>query len=531
MDAIVEGQGVNLTAVEVREPSPLLGTTPDLVKLHFQCQLSPPLGSSAMYSPQVPLGEDRTMALEQFEVEPEIAEAERRMVEMRRLLVEHRSWGEIAGFGLMNLGGKTGTAFILREDGTKATVAAVNSWGTSDQVWIDANLIKKPIGQTLDAAKPPAKKMAAVSSDSDSTAQHSEVEEVVGDMKTMWLGDELMLLRQIKERGNLRLQGVWLDWPELEKRLLASITDLLPEARLRPIRSAELRDDWRALVTLPIRLEAGSLAADLTDSAAPLGMRPALALAWICLLGTSVATGFVLHRTIQLSERRAAFVSAVTHELRTPLTTFRLYSEMLAEGAIPEEERRRSYLHTLCTESDRLTRLVENVLAFSRIERTNTLPQTEQITVEDLIERILPRLEERCRQVSLKVKVTLPDDPTEPSLNTDAMVVEQILFNLVDNAAKYAAPDSEPGEIHLEISCDRKRWLFSVRDFGPGLSPAAIQKLFQPFCKSASEAADTAPGVGLGLALCRRLARQLRGDLKFHAPEGRGASFILSLPK
>lgn len=530
VEALIDGEGPNLTAVEIREPSPLLGTTPDLVKLHFQCQLAPQLGPRAMCSPQVPLGEERAIALEQFEVEPEIAEAERRMVEMRQLLVNHRGWERVAGFGLMNLGGKTGTAFILRENGTKATVAAANSWGTADQIWLDAKLLKKPIEESLNAAKAPLKKVAATSSTDSPTDPLPGAEEVVGDMKTMWLGEELMLLRQVKGGKNLRMQGVWLDWPELETRLLASISDLLPEARLLPIQTDEPRDDWRALVSLPVRLDPGPLPAPLIAAATPLGMRPALALAWICLLGTSVAIGFVLHRTIQLSERRAAFVSAVTHELRTPLTTFRLYSEMLAEGAIDEEEKRRNYLQTLCVESDRLTRLVENVLAFSRIERTNSLPQAEQVALGNLMERLRPRLEDRCRKVSLDLKVNLPDNPVDLSLRTDVMVVEQILFNLVDNAAKYAAPDSQPDEIHLDVDYGRKRWRFTVRDFGPGLSQAAIRKLFQPFCKSASEAADTAPGVGLGLALCRRLARQLRGDLKFHQPEGRGASFTLSLP-
>ncbi|MEM1443268.1 MAG: HAMP domain-containing sensor histidine kinase, partial [Verrucomicrobiota bacterium] len=482
---LVDGKGANLTTLEIREPSPLLGTTPDLVKLHFQCQLSPQQGANAMCSPQIPLGRDRDLALEQFEVAPEIAEAERRMVKMKQLLVDHRGWEDIAGFGFRNLGGKTGTAFVRRDDGTKATVAAANTWGTADQTWMDANLIRKPIEQTLNAARTPAKKPVGPSSTDPSATSLPSPEEEIGDMKTIWLGDELMLLRQIKGEGNLRMQGAWLDWPDLEKRLLASIADLLPEARVLPIKKDELRDDWRALVALPVRLEPGPLPAAMSATATPSGMRTALALAWICLLSTSVAIGFVLHRTIQLSERRAAFVSAVTHELRTPLTTFRLYSEMLAEGAVSEEEKRKNYLRTLCAESDRLTRLVDNVLAFSRIERTRSLPETEQIALEDLIKHLRPRLEERCQQVSLDLKMSLPDSAADSSLQTDAMVMEQILFNLVDNAAKYAAPDSEPREIHLDIDRVRNVWQFTVRDFGPGLSPTAIPKLFQPFCKSA----------------------------------------------
>ena len=114
-------------------------------------------------------------------------------------------------------------------------------------------------------------------------------------------------------------------------------------------------------------------------------------------------------------------------------------------------------------------------------------------------------------------------------MNVDAMGVEQILFNLVDNACKYAAPASSPRMLHVEVSANGPRIVFRVRDHGPGISRQQQRRLFQPFEKSATEAAHSAPGVGLGLALCRRLAREMGGDLVLEKKDG-GACFALTLP-
>jgi signal transduction histidine kinase len=237
----------------------------------------------------------------------------------------------------------------------------------------------------------------------------------------------------------------------------------------------------------------------------------------------------VLHRAMRLSERRGAFVSSVTHELRTPLTTFRLYSEMLAEDMVPEPEQRRGYLRTLCDESTRLMHLVENVLAYSRIERGRTAARLETLPVRALVDGIEPRLHQCAARAGLELIVDCPPEAREVSVIADAMAVDQILSNLVDNACKYAAPECEQKQLHLAVEILPKMVRLTVRDHGAGLSREARRKLFQPFAKSATEAAHSAPGVGLGLALCRRLARELGGDLTPAAAPGGGAAFVLSL--
>jgi signal transduction histidine kinase len=228
-----------------------------------------------------------------------------------------------------------------------------------------------------------------------------------------------------------------------------------------------------------------------------------------------------------LSERRGTFVSAVTHELRTPLTTFRLYTEMLDEGMVPNPDTQRDYLKTLRAEADRLGHLVENVLAFARLERGSAGDRREALPPAEMLKQIVPRLKLRATQAGMDLVVS-PCDCHEP-IRADLSVVDQILSNLIDNAIKYAGCAADR-RIHLDFA-PVGRWLtLVVRDHGPGLPPRAIRRLFRPFSKSAHDAAQSAPGVGLGLALSRRLARALGGDLRLQANGPMGAWFALTIP-
>jgi signal transduction histidine kinase len=275
------------------------------------------------------------------------------------------------------------------------------------------------------------------------------------------------------------------------------------------------------------------LVAGPTPEPEPLGFSPvraSLAAAWACGLVAAAAVAALLAGVLALSERRAAFVSAVTHELRTPLTTFRMYAEMLAGGMVRDEDQRRHYLETLRREADRLSHLVENVLAYARLERGRHAGRIEEVTVEALIERAAGRLRERAELAGLRLEVAVDESAQSRRARADSAAVEQILFNLVDNASKYARPPGEGGVIHLEAALDEDMVLLRVRDHGPGISRRDERRLFRPFSKSAREAAHSAPGVGLGLALSRRLARELGGDLRLERQAAGGASFVLVLP-
>jgi len=232
---------------------------------------------------------------------------------------------------------------------------------------------------------------------------------------------------------------------------------------------------------------------------------------------------------VTLSERRASFVSAVTHELRTPLTTFRMYAEMLAADMVQAPQQRQQYLETLCVEADRLTHLVDNVLLYARLERTKPGRNRVSITVGEMLDRFVQRLSDRAEQSHFKLVVECDDAARQLTVQTDPGAVEQIVFNLIDNACKYAVPASDRS-IVLAVNDSGSSVQLSVRDFGPGLSASAQRRLFQPFSKSSEEAAVTAPGVGLGLALCKRLAHDLGGKLNL-VTTSPGACFVLEMPK
>jgi signal transduction histidine kinase len=219
---------------------------------------------------------------------------------------------------------------------------------------------------------------------------------------------------------------------------------------------------------------------------------------------------------------------------------------------VSDEQKRHKYLTTLKVEADRLAHLVENVLAYARLERGKRPGRgqgVEVVTLDDLLRRCTSRLSERALQAGAELVVDMPADSggagsagagtpgsggtcaraSGVTLRTDCSAVEQVLFNLVDNACKYAT-SARNRTIRVEGVRDGRRVLIRVRDYGPGISATEARQLFRPFSKSAHEAANSAPGVGLGLALCQRLARNLGGDLVLDRNVSDGACFVLSLP-
>jgi signal transduction histidine kinase len=346
-------------------------------------------------------------------------------------------------------------------------------------------------------------------------------------MTPLWIDDELLLARRVKSNGRNVIQGCWLDWPAVKEQLLSEIADLLPAADLQPATHSVAEEQSRRLAALPVLLQPGELAETGGSGASP--MRFALLLTWGGLLSAVLAVAGLLQGVVSLSERRAAFVSAVTHELRTPLTTFRMYAEMLAEGMVPDRAKRQQYLDTLRIEADRLTHLVENVLAYARLERGGATGRVQPVSVEDVLSVATQRLSGRAEQAGMQLLVEVDDALRTQTISADASAVEQILFNLVDNACKYAAAANDR-RLHLDVVAAGKHLLFRLRDHGPGISLRDRRRLFHPFRKSAHAAAHSAPGVGLGLALSRRLARNMTGDLHYDPPEQGGARFTLRLP-
>jgi signal transduction histidine kinase len=361
-------------------------------------------------------------------------------------------------------------------------------------------------------------------------------------MVPVWIGEELALVREVCIGDASYVQGCVLDWPSLQKTLRESIVDLLPSAGFEPI-DADAEplsgDEWHRLATLPVRLTYDYDTPSLEDiqwetSRGDSPLRVSLAIAWACvLIAMATAAGLVIG-VMTLGRRRSQFVTAVTHELRTPLTTFQMYSEMLAEGMVDDPESRQSYLETLRSEAGRLTHMVENVLAYARLNRGRNGPDARPILAGDMLAPSIESLGSRLEREGRHLVVEGWDETESLSVCASASVVDQILFNLIDNACKYGdGPDDD--RIHLQLSSEGSTLKIAVQDHGPGLPSngkhLSGRKLWAPFSKSAEEAAaDKKPGIGLGLALSRRLAGTMKARLEYDEDYKDGARFVLELP-
>ncbi len=560
----VVGKGI------VVQPSPLLGAAPRFVRLHFEVR-----EDGSICSPQVPTGNERDLAEQSGLPRAVLDGAARELGTLRTLLGKPAPGGS----------GRTNRELFCRAPEAPETAAWSNpppaqvqkkeasvasrrlsGQGAARQSWeyqhdlsyleksrrasdyndaleqavanSVANLAQQegapqPAGEAADhAAAPPA----AVSGPPVALGT------AVTPFRPLWLGGELFAVRRVSVGGRERHQGVWFRSGELGRHLVEGVGDLLPQARLERIEEvsaaslggvfepqlAELSEDRLSLVTFPWRLLPGeSPAAGHMDWQV---LRTPLAVGWAALLLALLAAGILVRGVMKLSERRAAFVSSVTHEMRTPLTTFHLYSDMLAEGMVRDEEQQRSYLDTMRREAVRLNHLIENVLAYSRIERGSARTQRECVTLGDLVERLRPRLEERTRRDRAELEVEANEEDRGVKVVTDLTAVEQIIFNLVDNACKYGLPDEGRRVVRLRALNGSRRACLEVCDEGGGVDRRNLKRLFRPFHKSADDAAHSKPGVGLGLALCRRLARVLGGELRVDARRDHGACFVLELP-
>ncbi|MCY2993336.1 MAG: HAMP domain-containing sensor histidine kinase [Planctomycetota bacterium] len=348
-----------------------------------------------------------------------------------------------------------------------------------------------------------------------------------GVSQSLWIDSHLLLARRVQVGHETLIQGCWLDWPKIKAQLLARIAAILPDADLVPVTAPDVARVGRLLAALPVQLVVPRVELVL-DPFSP--SRISLIIAWLFLTLATLAVATLLRGVVSLSERRAAFVSAVTHELRTPLTTFRLYAEMLAAGMVSDPQQRQTYLETLQVEADRLSHLVENVLLYARLERGAGPRRREQVTVVAVLARVGPRLAERAAQAGMTLEIEDDEASRSVQLATDPAAVEQILMNLVDNACKYAVSATDR-RIRLRVNAVGRSVTWRVQDYGPGISASERRRLFRPFSKSAQQAANSAPGVGLGLALCHRLAQELRGRLECVPAGETGATFVLTLPR
>jgi hypothetical protein len=249
-----------------------------------------------------------------------------------------------------------------------------------------------------------------------------------------------------------------------------------------------------------------------------------------CFVAAILAGGSLLLWQARRSEldslQKTSFVANVSHELKTPLTTIRLYAELLEQGRVQDEEKRRGYLVTIGRETERLARLVNNVLDFSRLERGRRTMKVEAFDLAEEVRRLAAMLAPRAAEAGLRLDPVIPGTPMTVCLDRDAL--GQIVLNLADNAFKYAATGGELGLV-LEPGAPGT-CVLRLLDRGPGVPEALRERVFDKFYRIDESLTAERGGAGLGLSIARQLARAMGGELRCLAREGGGAEFRLELP-
>ena len=217
-------------------------------------------------------------------------------------------------------------------------------------------------------------------------------------------------------------------------------------------------------------------------------------------------------RQLALARQQQDFVSAVSHELKTPLTSIRMYGEILREGWA-DEAKRKTYYDFIFYEAERLTRLINNVLQLARMSRNEQAGTLTDMTVGEALAELKPRLESQLEPSEFDLLITGTDEVESARIKIDIDGFIQIFINLVDNAVKFSANGVQK---RVDIRCQQMqdgKIQFSVRDYGPGIDPDQMKKIFKLFYRSENELTRETVGTGIGLALVHQLASAMQTEV------------------
>ena len=265
---------------------------------------------------------------------------------------------------------------------------------------------------------------------------------------------------------------------------------------------------------------------------------------WLALIMASVLLGgfYLMYRLgigqINLANQQQDFVSAISHELKTPLTSIRMYGEILKQGWA-SEEKKRHYYDFIYDESERLSRLINNVLQLARMNRNEQDPELNTYNVAEIVQDIQAKISSQVEAANFKLTIESNAVAKQSTIQIDLDWLIQIMINLVDNALKFSAK-SETKEVILRVGIEKNnRVVFTVSDFGPGIEKQQMKAIFKLFYRTENELTRDTVGTGIGLSLVKQLATGMGGEVsvknrvstKGETNKPIGAEFSVSFPK
>ncbi len=368
-----------------------------------------------------------------------------------------------------------------------------------------------------------------------------------------FVDNKLNLLLWYRPPGNSQLVfGAQLDLRRLEAELKPVIAQVPPE--LQPEICVALLDDTAKPVALSKRnfatvwkrpfaaTEVGEALphwevavyqlnpAKLTETARNMkltfGMLIALLLSAIGVGSWLIVSD--LKRQLTLARQKTDFVSNVSHELKTPLTSIRMFSELLAEGRVSDPSKQRSYLGIITAEAARLTRLINNVLDFARLERGEKKYSFEAFDLVGLVRETTESYRPNLEASGFTLKCEIPTGA--PLVNGDRDALAQVIVNLLSNAEKYSDSRKEVLVRVTEQVSPLPHIEVQVLDRGLGVPKGSEAKIFEKFYRAHDALSSGIQGSGLGLTLARQIARAHGGDVVYEPRPGGGSCFSLRLP-
>lgn len=228
-------------------------------------------------------------------------------------------------------------------------------------------------------------------------------------------------------------------------------------------------------------------------------------------------------RIEELNRLKSYFVATASHELRTPLTSICMFVETLQHGSIRSERKRREYLRIIDQETQRLSRLIDNVLDFSRVERGVKEYSMTSTDIQHIAKRAVMAMEYQFEKRGVKLHTSIPK--RLPRMNADGDALEEAIINLLSNALKYAGQKKEAG---LKVALHRKELIIQVSDKGKGIHQKDFPRIFNAYYRV--KESNQIKGMGLGLSLVKHIVEAHNGTIEVQSELGKGSRFTIHLP-